>query len=148
MGQSLAQVYLHIVFSTKLRKPFLTDQDSQSELHAYLAGACRNLDSPSLQIGGVEDHVHILCQLSKTLPVADLVRELKRESSKLLKPKIAKFQRQQGYGAFSVSPSHVDALKDYIRNQQEHHRTETFQDELRRLFRKYSVEFDEKYVWD
>ena len=148
MGQSLAQIYLHLVFSTKLRKPFLSSDNLQSELHAYLAGACRNLDSPSLQVGGVEDHVHILCQLSKTLSVADLVRELKRESSKWLKPRIANFQWQQGYGAFSVSPSHVDALKDYIRNQQEHHRIETYQDELRRLFRKYGVEFDERYVWE
>ena len=148
MGQSLAQVYLHLVFSTKLRKPYLHDRELQAELHAYLAGACRNLDSPSIQIGGVEDHVHILCQLSKTLSIADLVRELKRESSKWLKPKIAEFQWQQVYGAFSVSPSHVDALKGYIRDQQEHHRTETFQDELRRLLRKYGVEFDERYVWE
>ena len=148
MGQSLAQIYLHVVFSTKIRKPYLKNPELRAELHAYLAGACRNLECPSIQIGGVEDHVHILCQLSKTLSIADLVRELKRESSKWLKPKIAEFQWQQGYGAFSVSPSHVDALKTYIQNQDEHHRTETFQDELRRLFRKYGVEFDERYVWE
>jgi putative transposase len=148
MGQSLAQIYLHVVFSTKLRKPYLQNRDLQAELHAYLAGACRNLDSPSLQIGGIEDHVHVLCQLSKTISISELVRELKRESSKWLKPTIATFQWQQGYGAFSVSPSHVDGLKDYIRNQQEHHTTETFQDELRRLLRKYGVEFDERYVWE
>ena len=146
MGQSLAQIYLHVVFSTKLRKQYLQNRDLQAELHAYLAGACRNLDSPSLQIGGIEDHVHVLCQLSKTISISELVRELKRESSKWLKPTIATFQWQQGYGAFSVSPSHVDGLKDYIRNQQEHHTTETFQDELRRLLRKYGVEFDERYV--
>ena len=146
MGQSLAQIYLHVVFSTKLSKPYLQNRDLQAELHAYLAGACRNLDSPSLQIGGIEDHVHVLCQLSKTISISELVRELKRESSKWLKPTIATFQWQQGYGAFSVSPSHVDGLKDYIRNQQEHHTTETFQDELRRLLRKYGVEFDERYV--
>ena len=148
MGQSLAQIYLHVVFSTKLRKPYLQNRDLQAELHAYLAGACRNLDSPSLQIGGIEYHVHVLCQLSKTISISELVRELKRESSKWLKPTIATFQWQQGYGAFSVSPSHVDGLKDYIRNQQEHHTTETFQDELRRLLRKYGVEFDERYVWE
>ena len=148
MGQSLAQIYLHVVFSTKLRKPYLQNRDLQAELHAYLAGACRNLDSPSLQIGGIEDHVHVLCQLSKTISISELVRELKRESSKWLKPTIATLQWQQGYGAFSVSPSHVDGLKDYIRNQQEHHTTETFQDELRRLLRKYGVEFDERYVWE
>lgn len=148
MGQSLAQIYLHVVFSTKHRKPYLKNRGLQTDLHAYLAGACRNLESPSLQVGGVEDHVHILCQLAKTLSVANLVRELKRESSKWLKPEVAEFQWQQGYGAFSVSPSHVDALKGYIQNQQEHHRTETFQDELRRLTRKYGVEFDERYVWE
>jgi len=151
MGQSLAQVYLHVVFSTKTRKPLLRDDDLRAELHAYLAGACRNLESPSIQIGGVEDHVHILCQLAKTLSIAELVRELKRESSKWLKSKqsaMQTFQWQQGYGEFSVSPSHVDALKLYIQNQREHHRTESFQDELRRLLQKYGVEFDERYVWE
>jgi putative transposase len=151
MGQSLSQVYLHIVFSTKSRKPFLKDELFQSDLHGYLTGTCRNLDSPAIQIGGVEDHVHILCQLSKTHSIADLVRELKRESSKWVKseqPALHEFQWQNGYGAFSVSPSHVDVLKEYIRGQHAHHRKESFQDELRRLLRKYDVDFDERYVWD
>ncbi|MDA0810634.1 MAG: IS200/IS605 family transposase [Planctomycetota bacterium] len=151
MGQSLVQVYLHIVFSTKSRKPFLKDELFQSDLHGYLAGACQNLDSPSIQIGGVEDHVHILCQFSKTHSIADTVRDLKRESSKWVKdqqPKLNEFQWQNGYGAFSVSPSHVDALKEYIRNQRDHHRKESFQDEFRRLCRKYGIELDERYVWE
>ena len=151
MGQSLAQVYLHVVFSTKDRRSFLQDEEVQKNLHGYLAGACRNLSSPSIQVGGVEDHVHILCQLSKTLSIADFVRELKRESSKWLKEQAGvspQFQWQQGYGAFSVSPSHVDALCGYIQSQHEHHHKESFQDDLRRLFRKYDIEFDERYVWD
>lgn len=151
MGQSLAQVYLHVVFSTKDRRSFLQDEEVQKNLHGYLAGACRNLSSPSIQVGGVEDHVHILCQLSKTLSIAALIRELKRESSKWLKEQDGvspHFQWQQGYGAFSASPSHVDGLREYIRTQREHHRSESFQDELRRLFRKYEVEFDERYVRD
>jgi putative transposase len=151
MGQSLAQIYLHVVFSTKDRRPFLQDELAQKDLHGYLAGTCRNLESPSIRVGGVEDHVHILCQLSKTLSVANRVCELKRESSKWLKEQAGvtpHFQWQQGYGAFSVSPSHVEGLCDYIRNQKEHHLRESFQDELRRLFCKYEIEFDERYVWD
>lgn len=151
MPQSLVQIYLHVVFSTKERKPHLTDVDSRRDLHAYLTGTCRNLDSPSIIVGGVEDHVHLLCRFGRTLSVADLVRELKRESSKWIKsefPKLNRFQWQAGYGAFSVSPSHVDPLTRYIARQEEHHRKESFQDEFRRLLRKYGIEWDERYVWD
>ena len=151
MPQSLAQIYLHIIFSTKNRQPFLTDPIVRAELHAYLAGTCKNLDSPAVIIGGVADHVHILCRLSRTHAVAVLVRELKRESSKWCKEKstdLADFYWQDGYGAFSVSPGHVEALKVYIANQEEHHRRETFQDEFRRVLRKYGLEWDERYVWD
>lgn len=97
------------------------------------------------------DHVHILCRLSRKMSIADLVAELKRESSKWIKvrdPRQAKFHWQDGYGAFSISPSHVEALREYIRNQQEHHRQENFQDEFRRLLGKYGVEYDGRYVWD
>jgi REP element-mobilizing transposase RayT len=87
MSQSLSQIYLHIVFSTKNRAPLLADKALREGLHAYLAGTCRNLDSPSLIVGGVEDHVHILCRLSKNLSVAQYLRALKRESSKWIKTK-------------------------------------------------------------
>ena len=151
MSQSLSQLYVHLVFSTKNRGPFLRNAGLRSSLHAYLAGTCLNLDSPCLIAGGVEDHVHLLCRLSKNLGVGVLIRELKRESSKWLKEQpggSSKFYWQRGYGAFSISPSHIDALKQYIANQEEHHRHESFQDELRRLLRKYGVEFDERYIWD
>ena len=151
MPQSLVQLYVQLVFSTKHRKPFLKDDAFRGKLHAYLAGACKNLDSPSLIVGGVEDHVHILCRLAKTISVSKLIAEIKRESSKWVKsesPRLTMFQWQNGYGAFSISPSHVDDLKRYIANQAEHHKTETFQDEFRRLCRKYGVEIDERYVWD
>jgi putative transposase len=120
MSQSLTQIYLHIVFSTKGRKPFLTDKKFRGRTHSYLAGICTNLDCPSLIVGGVEDHVHLLCRFGKTIVVAMLLRELKRDSSIWIKteqPRLAEFHWQGGYGAFSVSPSHVDTLKDYIRNQ-------------------------------
>jgi REP element-mobilizing transposase RayT len=148
---SFAQIYVHIVFSTKNREPFLADPGFRERTHAYLKGISENQDSPSLKIGGVEDHVHILCRLSKTLGVATLIRELKRDSSKWIKeenPRLADFHWQNGYGALSLSPSHVDALVEYIINQEEHHRRETFQDEFRRLCKKYGVAIDERYVWD
>jgi REP element-mobilizing transposase RayT len=151
MPQSLAQIYLHIVFSTKDRQTFFKDLDIRNDMHAYLGGTCGNLDCPALIVGGVADHVHILCRFGRTISVADLIRELKRESSKVAKtksPSLATFQWQAGYGAFSVSPAHVDALREYIANQEEHHRTETFQEEFRRLLEKYGVEYDERYVWD
>jgi putative transposase len=151
MPQSLAQIYLHIVFSTKNRQGWLIDKAFRDRTHAYLAGICEKQGCPALIVGGVEDHVHILCRIGKTIEVATLLRELKRDSSKWVKennPLLADFHWQAGYGAFSVSPGHVEVLKEYIRNQEEHHRRESFQDEFRRLCRKYGIEIDERYVWD
>jgi REP element-mobilizing transposase RayT len=151
MPQSLAQIYLHIVFSTKERRRLLQDKSLRDETHNYLGGTCNNLGCPVLRVGGTADHVHILCRLGRTISVADLVKELKRESSKWLKtkePDLGDFYWQNGYGAFSVSPSHVEALRRYIATQEEHHGTETFQDEFRRLLTKYGLEWDERYVWD
>ena len=117
MSQSLVQIYVHIVFSTKHRKPYLQDKEFRDRTHRYLAGICNNLKSPALLIGGVEDHVHILCRLGKTIDIADLIRDLKRDSSKWVKAEersLAEFHWQEGYGAFSISPSHVELLKEYI----------------------------------
>lgn len=151
MPQSLVQVYLHLVFSTKDRAPFLRDKSLRERMHGYLAGACTQLDSPAIIVGGVEDHVHILIRFSKVLEIANLIRDIKRESSKWVKDQSAQcseFQWQRGYGAFSISPSHVAALTKYIREQEQHHKSESFQDEFRRLCRKYGIEIDEKYCWD
>jgi putative transposase len=151
MPQSLAQIYLHIVFSTKGRRPWLKQDALREELHAYLGGTCNQLDCPVLRVGGVADHVHILCRLGRSITIADLVRELKRESSKWIKSRATaakEFRWQNGYGAFSISPGHVPGLRAYIDGQEEHHKEETFQDELRRLFKKYGLEWDERYVWD
>ena len=151
MPQSLVRIYVHIVYSTKRRQPFLRDSGLREKTHRYLAGICRNLGSPALIIGGVEDHVHILCRLGKTIATADLIRDLKRDSSKWIKieqPRLAEFHWQHGYGAFSISPAHVDAVSEYIVDQKAHHRRESFQDEFRRLCRKYGLEIDERYVWD
>ena len=151
MPQSLAQIYVHLVFSTKHRESFLVDPAFRSRVHGYLVGICKNLGAPSLQIGGVSDHVHILCRLSKTGDVSSLIRDLKRDSTNWIKevnPPLSGFHWQNGYGAFSVSPGHVQALIQYIQNQEQHHAAETFQDEYRRLCKIYGAELDERYVWD
>jgi putative transposase len=151
MPQSLAQIYLHIVFSTKDRHPLLIDNSIRNEVHAFLGGECNKLECPVIRVGGVEDHVHVLCRLGRTLSPAALVKELKRESSQWIKskwPSLSGFYWQNGYGAFSVSPGHVEKLRLYIDNQDEHHRKVSFQDEFRRLLKLYGLKWDEKYVWD
>ncbi len=151
MGQSLEQVYVHIIFLTKGREPFLVDADLRERTHAYLAGICRNQDSPALIVGGTEDHVHLLCRLGKQTTVSHLVRELKRNSlswAKAQHGELPNFHWQTGYGAFSISPGQVADLIPYIANQVEHHRKESFQDEFRRACAKYDVETDERYVWE
>ena len=150
MSQSLVQLYVHFVFSTKSRAPFLRDVPFRDCVHAYLAGICKNVDSRPLRIGGVEDHVHLLCLLSKTLDVSSFMRDMKRDSTNWIQnnnPHLANFHWQNGYGAFSVSPSHIDAPVEYIANQTEQHRQESFQDEFRRLCQKYGINLDERYAW-
>src|SRR5262245_12061638 len=149
MPQSLAQIYVHIIYSTKHRTPFLQDVKLRGDLHAYLGGICRHHNSPAVIVGGTTDHVHLLCKLARTIAVADLLRELKRDSSKWIKEKsaaLADFHWQDGYGVFSAGPDQLDALTAYIRNQEEHHRAESFQDEYRRFLKVHGIEFDERYV--
>ena len=151
MPQSLAQIYLHIVFSTKDRRPLLQDSSLRDEMHNYLGGVCNNLGCPVLRVGGVADHVHLLCRFGRTITIADLIMELKCESSKWAKtksPSLQDFHWQKGYGVFSISPAHVESLRVYIATQEEHHRVATFQDEFRRLLTKFGLEWDERYVWD
>jgi putative transposase len=150
MGQSLVKNYIHIIFSTKLRQP-LIHSPVEEELHAYLGGICKNLDSPPLIIGGYTDHIHILCMLSKKIALVKLVEELKSHSSKWIKTKdrsLENFFWQDGYGAFSVNPSEVDVAIKYIADQKVHHSKKGFQDEYRAFLKKYKVEYDERYVWD
>ena len=150
MGQSLVQNYIHIVFSTKYRQP-LIKPDVESELHAYLGGICNQLECQTIKVGGYTDHIHILCKLSKKIALMKLVEEVKSHSSKWVKTKgedYSHFYWQNGYGAFSVSPSQVETVIAYIANQHQHHSKKNFQDEYQAILKKYQVEFDEKYVWD
>ena len=148
--QSLSNVLVHLVFSTKNRSPWLTPE-VRDELFPYLAGILRNSDCPVLQIGGVEDHVHLLFNLSRTLTMAQAVEKLKVASSKWLKvrwPAMSEFSWQGGYGAFSVGQGDVERVVLYIQSQAEHHRKRSFQDEFRQLCQEQEVALDERYVWD
>lgn len=150
MGQSLVKNYIHIVFSTKHRQQFI-HPPVEAELHTYLGGICKNLECHPIKVGGYTDHIHILCMLSKKTALMKLLEEVKSHSSKWMKTKdeaLKNFFWQDGYGAFSVNPSEVDAVINYITNQKEHHSKKTFQDEYRAFLKKYNVEYDERYVWD
>ena len=150
MPQSLSFLLIHVVFSTKDRAPVL-NPSVRSALHAYLATVARNAGCECYRAGGVADHVHLALRVSRTITTAKLVEELKTSSSKWLKtqsPALAAFAWQRGYGAFSVGPSDLDALRHYIDTQEEHHRMRTFQAEYRAFLTKYGFEYDERYVWD
>ncbi len=151
MSQSLAKILVHTVFSTKDRRPFLRDKVLRDELHRYLGGILTNLDCQPIIVGGIEDHVHLLCALSRTCEAAVMVKEVKRGSSLWIKTKDANLQDfawQTGYGIFSTGFSQIEAVRNYIATQEEHHRKVSFQDEFRELLRRYEIEFDERYVWD
>ena len=150
MPQSLANILVHLIFSTKERQPWIQD-DVRSHLHAYLVGILQNHRSPSLATNSVENHIHILFALSRNYSVAKIVEEVKKGSSIWIKtqgPAYEQFHWQNGYGAFSVGQSQAPVVKRYIANQAEHHRKVTFQDEFRRFLDKYQVKYDERYVWD
>lgn len=149
MPQSLSQIYIHTVFSTKNREPFLADDVLRKALHAYMGAVARQLDCHPISVGGTADHIHMLTTLSRTRTVAELVKEVKRVSSIWLHEKgISGFKWQTGYASFSVSQSNLESVEKYVNDQMEHHRKVLFQDELRRFFAKYNLEFNEQYVWD
>ena len=148
MAQSLANILIHAIWSTKDRRPIIRD-DVRAGLHGYMAGILKNLESPALIINSVADHVHILCQLSKNIAACKLVEEVKKNSTKWMKAKGAlDFAWQNGYGVFSVSQSNVDEVRKYIDGQAEHHKKLDFKEEFRAFCKRYNVPIDERYVWD
>jgi putative transposase len=150
MPQSLAHVHIHLIFSTKNREPLLNDS-IRDPLHRYLAVVLRNYGCPADLINSIEDHIHILFDLGRTASISQVVEEIKTTSSKWLKtqtPALNHFSWQAGYGAFAVSESNLDTVRQYIANQREHHRTKSFQEEYRAFLTKHGVTYDERYVWD
>jgi putative transposase len=150
MPQSLSAVYIHLVFSTKERRPFLIDDTIRAALHPYLGKISKQLGCAPIITGGVEDHVHLLARFARTITQAEWVKELKRVSNLWLKSEcsIRDFEWQGGYADFSVSASNLEKVKKYILNQPQHHHKMNFQDELRTLLRRHDVEWDERYIWD
>ena len=149
MGQSLVKNYIHIVFSTKYRKP-LIHPPYECELHSYIAGICNNLECYPVIIGGYTDHIHILCMLSKKIALMKLVEIIKSHSSKWVKTRdhhLRNFYWQNGYGAFSVNIEGIDRVKDYIRNQHEHHTRKSFKEEYLVILEEHGTVFDERYIW-
>ena len=152
MAQSLARVSIQCVFSTKNREPLLCDPALRTDLYAYMASVLRDkVDSPSIAINGVEDHVHVLLILSRRFPIMKVIEQLKSNASRWLKNQpngVNNFSWQNGYGAFSVSESNIPQVKRYIANQVEHHRQMSFKDEFRELCRKHQLNLDERYAWN
>jgi REP-associated tyrosine transposase len=148
--QSLSAVYIHLVFSTKHRHPFLRDEILRKDLHSFLGGTSKTLECPPLLVGGEEDHIHLLARFGRSITQAEWVKELKRVSNLWLKAKggFANFEWQGGYADFSVSQSNLRKVERYIAKQEEHHRKISFQDEVRALLSKHRMDWDERYIWD
>jgi REP element-mobilizing transposase RayT len=140
----------HCVFSTKERRKLIAPA-LQERLWPFLGGIARQNGMTPVIVGGMEDHVHILLSLPATMPVAKAMQLIKGGSSKWIHeefPDHRLFAWQEKYGAFSVSVSQLETITNYIKNQKEHHRRRSFQEEFLMLLKKHRIEFDERYLWD
>jgi putative transposase len=149
MPSTYTNLLYHIVFSTKERQPLITS-DFKGELYHYIGGIIRAEGGKQLEIGGIEDHVHILAKLKPAIAVSDALRLIKANSSKWANEGKSKtrFAWQEGFAAFSVSESQVDPVTHYIRHQEEHHAGQTYQEEFVTLLERHGVEYDLRYLWD
>jgi len=150
MPQSYTCLHYHLVFSTKHREP-LINSNWQPRMFEYFGGVLRQQEGKLLAAGGMPDHVHLLAAINKQQSIAATLRDLKASSSRWIHETIPGqlgFSWQTGYGAFAVSFSNLDVVRSYIERQEEHHRTMTYQDELRELLRRHQIEFDERYLFD
>jgi putative transposase len=150
MPGTYSQLLCHIVFSTKHRTPWIRDEIAE-RVHSYIRGIVRQEGGTLFDINGVDDHVHLYLRWRPDESISNLMRTVKSRSSKWIHEtfsELSAFAWQEGYAVFSVSKSQEVAVKQYIANQREHHRHESFQSELLRLLKAHGVEFDERYVFD
>ena len=150
MANTFTSLHYHVIFSTKSREPWIRP-DIESRIWAYLGGIARENDLKAIFIGGIENHVHLLLGIPPTLAVSKAVQMIKGGSSAWLKdafPGTRGFGWQDGYGAFTVSKSLVSEVENYIRNQREHHRVKTFEEEYRAVLEKHEIRFEERYLFD
>ena len=149
MANTYTKLHYHIVFSTKNRVPWIKE-DLEQRVWEFLGGIARKNGATALQVGGIEDHVHVVAATPPTLAISKLLQLLKGGSSTWANetiPRLKGFAWQDGYSAFSVSASNLPAVIQYVKTQREHHRQRTFQDEYKTLLAKHGIEFDEQYVW-
>jgi putative transposase len=148
MPSTHLSLHYHLIFSTKDRFPVIA-KDWRNQLHAFLGGEVRKIDGIAETIGGTNDHVHLLVGLRATHRLCDVLEDIKSGSSKWVHEEfgVSKFAWQVGYGAFTVSASKIGVVKNYIDNQEEHHKVKTFQEEYRWFLEESGVEFNEKYLW-
>ena len=150
MANTYASIAIHCVFSTKNREPIISS-DMQERLWAFMGGIARENGMKAMAIGGTSDHVHLLLSLPPTLAVSKAVQAIKGGSSAWIHHTFlgkSGFAWQEGYGAFSVSKSHIEETIAYIKNQAEHHRVKSFQEEYLAFLKKHEVPYDERYLWD
>ena len=150
MANTYSCLHYHLVFSTKNRERWITP-DIEQRIWAYLGGIAKENKMTPLQIGGVEDHVHLLLGASPTLAPSKIAQLIKGGSSSWIHdtfPQLKSFGWQDGYGAFTVSKSNVPEVTAYIQDQRGHHRVRSFQEEYRALLQKHGIEYDERYLWD
>lgn len=148
MGQSLSQIYIHLIFGTKNRFNYITP-GVEEKLHSYIGGILKNFESPALIINSVPDHIHILYRHSKNHPLTKVVEQVKKTSSKFMKEEgVENFAWQIGYGAFSVSSLVLESTIKYIRNQKQHHKTKTFREEVEDFVREYDLrDYEADFFW-
>ncbi|MBD3311677.1 MAG: IS200/IS605 family transposase [Candidatus Magasanikbacteria bacterium] len=149
MAQSLSKMFIHIIFHKKYNSPVILNE-TKNELFAYMGAILKDNESTPILINGVEDHVHILCVMSKNIALSKLIEEIKKNSSRWIKTKgkhYKNFAWQGGYGGFSVSSSLHEKTKKYIQNQEAHHKKMSYKEEYLLFLKEYGIEFDEKYLW-
>lgn len=149
MANTYASLHCHMVFSTKNRIGHLTP-DIEQRVWAYIGGVARKHKMTALQVGGFDDHIHVLVMAPPTLSPSQIAQYLKGDSSKWIHetfPELHGFAWQEGYGAFSVSQSNLAVVVSYIQRQREHHQQQTFQEEYLEFLQKHGVTYDERYLW-
>jgi len=150
MPGTFSQIYIQVVFAVKGRQN-LIGNSWKTELHKYITGIINGKNQKSIIVNGMPDHLHAFIGLKPAMAIADLVRDIKNNSSNFVNDNKfvkGKFSWQEGYGAFSYSHSHMGSVYNYILNQEKHHKKKTFKDEYLEFLRKFEAEYDEKYLFD
>lgn len=150
MPGTFSQIYIQIVFAVKFRKPLLK-KEWRDELFKYIVGIIKAKEQKPIIVNGVEDHIHIFVGLRPSIPISDLVRDIKNNSTNFINDRrltSEKFSWQEGYGAFSYGHSQIQNVYEYILKQEEHHMKRDFKEEYRELMEKFGISFEEKYLFD